>query len=46
MVLTDEISKAWSGMTTKEYNGQKVITSDNAERLNPMKDLLEGFIEE
>lgn len=107
-ILTDEISKAWSGMTTKEYKnykglkkenlrdnmsdmelvltmlseattteiekqknpqtfgehkdaarsggevagvarkeveartGQKVITSDNAERLNPMKDLLEG----
>ena len=107
-ILTDEISKAWSGMTTKEYKnykglkkenlrdnmsdlelvltmlseattteiekqknpktfaehkevaksggeaagvarkaveertGRKVITSDNAERLNPMKDLLEG----
>ncbi len=110
-ILTDEISKAWSGMTTKEYKnykglkkenlrdnmsdmelvltmlseattteiekqrnpknfdehkeaarsggevagvarreveartGQKVITSENAERLNPMKDLLEGIIE-
>ena len=107
-ILTDEISKAWSGMTTKEYKqfkglkkenlrdnmsdlelvltmlseattteiekqknpktlkehkdaaksggetagiaraaieertGQKVITSDNATKLNPMKDLLEG----
>ncbi|MBR3252504.1 Bro-N domain-containing protein [Candidatus Saccharibacteria bacterium] len=106
-ILTDEISKAWSGMTTKEYKnlkglkkenlrdnmsdmelvltmlseatatemekknnpktleehkavaksggevagvarkaveektGKKVISSDNAERLNPMKDLLE-----
>lgn len=111
-ILTDEISKAWSGMTTKEYKnykglkkenlrdnmsdlelvltmlseattteiekqkdpktleehkeaarsggeaagiarkaveertGRKVITSDNAERLNPMKDLLEGLAEE
>ena len=111
-ILTDEISKAWSGMTTKEYKhykglkkenlrdnmsdlelvltmlseattteiekqkdpktfeehkeaarsggeaagiarkaveertGRKVITSDNAERLNPMKDLLEGLVEE
>ena len=110
-ILTDEISKAWSGMTTKEYKnykglkkeslrdnmsdlelvltmlseattteiekqknpktfeehrgiaksggeaagiarkaveertGRKVITSDNAERLNPMKDLIEGLIE-
>lgn len=110
-ILTDEISKAWSGMTTKEYKtfkglkkenlrdnmsdlelvltmlseattteiekqkqpktfeehrgvaksggevagiarkaveartGKKVITSDNAERLNPMKDLIEGLIE-
>lgn len=110
-ILTDEISKAWSGMTTKEYKkykglkkenlrdnmsdlelvltmlseatttemekqrnpktfaehkeiaksggeaagiarkaveertGQKVITADNAERLNPMKDLLEGIID-
>lgn len=109
--MTDEISKAWSGMTTKEYKnfkglkkenlrdnmsdmelvltmlseattaeiekqkdpktfeehkeaaksggevagvarkeveartGQKVITGENAERLNPMKDLLEGVIE-
>lgn len=109
-ILTDEISKAWSGMTTKEYKnlkglkkenlrdnmsdmelvltmlseatttemekknnpktleehkvaaksggevagvarkaveektGKKVITSNNAERLNPMKDLLEGEI--
>ena len=25
--------------------GKKVITSDNAERLNPMKDLIEGLIE-
>ncbi|MBR2658605.1 Bro-N domain-containing protein [Candidatus Saccharibacteria bacterium] len=112
-ILTDEISKAWSGMTTREYKnlkglrkgnlrdnmsdmelvltmlseatttelekqnnpktldehkkwaksggevagvarkevetrtGKKIITSNNAERLNPMKDLLEGnFIEE
>lgn len=112
-ILTDEISKAWSGMTTKEYKqfkglkkenlrdnmsdlelvltmlseattteiekqknpktliehkdaaksggetagiarkaieertGQKVITSKNAEKLNPMKDLLEGnYIQE
>ena len=111
-ILTDEISKAWSGMTTKEYKnykglkkenlrdnmsdlelvltmlseattteiekqqnpktfeehrgaaksggeaagvarkaveertGRKVITSDSAERLNPMKDLLEGIAEE
>lgn len=111
-ILTDEISKAWSGMTTKEYKnykglkkenlrdnmsdlelvltmlseattteiekqqdpktfeehkdaaksggeaagiarkaveertGRKVITSNNAERLNPMKDLLEGLAEE
>lgn len=111
-ILTDEISKAWSGMTTKKYKnykglkkenlrdnmsdlelvltmlseattteiekqknpktfaehkeaaksggeaagvarkaveertGRKVITSDSAERLNPMKDLLEGAIEE
>lgn len=111
-ILTDEISKAWSGMTTKEYKnykglkkenlrdnmsdlelvltmlseattteiekqqnpktfeehkdaaksggeaagiarraveertGKKVITSDNAERLNPMKDLLEGVVGE
>ena len=110
-ILTDEISKAWSGMTTKEYKnykrlkkenlrdnmsdlelvltmlseattteiekqkkpktfeehkeiarsggeaagiarkaveartGKKVITSDNAERLNPMRDLIEGLIE-
>lgn len=110
-ILTDEISRAWSGMTTKEYKkykglkkenlrdnmsdlelvltmlseatttemekqrnpktfaehkkiaksggeaagiarkaveertGQKVITADNAERLNPMKDLLEGIID-
>ena len=110
-ILTDEISKAWSGMTTKEYKnykglkkenlrdnmsdlelvltmlseattteiekqknpktfeehreiaksggeaagiarkaveertGREVITSDNAERLNPMKDLIEGLIE-
>ena len=110
-ILTDEISKAWSGMTTKEYKnykglkkenlrdnmsdlelvltmlseattteiekqknpqtfaehkeaaksggeaagvarkavedrtGQQVITPNNAERLNPMKDLLEGAIE-
>lgn len=110
-ILTDEISKAWSGMTTKEYKnykglkkenlrdnmsdlelvltmlseattteiekqkkpktfeehkeiarsggeaagiarkaveartGKKVITSDDAERLNPMKDLIEGLIE-
>lgn len=45
-VLTDEISKAWSGMTTIETRtGKKVITSDNAERLNPMKDLIEGLIE-
>ncbi|MDO4747256.1 MAG: BRO family protein [Candidatus Saccharibacteria bacterium] len=110
-ILTDEISKAWSGMTTKEYKnykglkkenlrdnmsdlelvltmlseattteiekqknpktfeehreiaksggeaagiarkaveertGRKVITSDNAERLNPMKDLIEGLNE-
>lgn len=109
-ILTDEISKAWSGMTTKEYKnykglkkenlrdnmsdmelvltmlseattteiekqrnpkkfeehkkaaksggevagvarreveartGQKVITSESAERLNPLKDLLEGDI--
>lgn len=111
-ILTDEISMAWSGMTTKEYKhykglkkenlrdnmsdlelvltmlseattteiekqkdpktleehkeaarsggeaagiarkaveertGRKVITSDNAERLNPMRDLLEGLAEE
>ncbi|MBR2840049.1 hypothetical protein IKE82_01835 [Candidatus Saccharibacteria bacterium] len=111
-ILTDEISKAWSGMTTKEYKnykglkkenlrdnmsdlelvltmlseatateiekqknpqtleehrqvaksggeaagvarravekrtGRKVITSDDAEKLNPMKDLLEGIIDE
>ena len=111
-ILTDEISKAWSGMTTKEYKnykglkkenlrdnmsdlelvltmlseattteiekqknpqtleehrqvaksggeaagvarkaveartGQKVITSDNAEKLNPMKDLIGGSLEE
>ena len=110
-ILTDERSRAWSGMTTKEYKkykglkkenlrdnmsdlelvltmlseatttemekqrnpktfaehkkiaksggeaagiarkaveertGQKVITADNAERLNPMKDLLEGIID-
>ena len=110
-ILTDEISRAWSGMTTKEYKkykglkkenlrdnmsdlelvltmlseatttemekqrnpktfaehkkiaksggeaagiarkaveeqkGKKVITADNAERLNPMKDLLEGIID-
>ena len=110
-ILTDEISRAWSGMTTKEYKkykglkkenlrdnmsdlelvltmlseatttemekqrnpktfaehkkiaksggeaagiarkaveertGQKVVTADNAERLNPMKDLLEGIID-
>lgn len=110
-ILTDEIFRAWSGMTTKEYKkykglkkenlrdnmsdlelvltmlseatttemekqrnpktfaehkeiaksggeaagiarkaveectGQKVITADNAERLNPMKDLLEGIID-
>ena len=110
-ILTDEISKAWSGMTTKEYKnykglrkenlrdnmsdlelvltmlseattteiekqknpktfeehkeiaksggeaagiareaveertGRQVITSNNAERLNPMKDLIEGLIE-
>ena len=110
-ILTDEISRAWSGMTTKEYKkykglkkenlrdnmsdlelvltmlseatttemekqrnpktfaehkkiaksggeaagiarkaveertGQKVITADNAERLNPMKALLEGIID-
>ena len=110
-ILTDEISKAWSGMTTNEYKnykglkkenlrdnmsdlelvltmlseattteiekqkkpktfeehkeiarsggeaagiarkaveartGKKVITSDDAERLNPMKDLIEGLIE-
>ena len=110
-ILTDEISRAWSGMTTKEYKkykglkkenlrdnmsdlelvltmlseatttemekqrnpktfaehkkiaksggeaagiarkaveertGHKVITADNAERLNPMKDLLEGIID-
>lgn len=110
-ILTDEISKAWSGMTTKEYKdykglkkenlrdnmsdlelvltmlseattteiekqknpktfeehreiaksggeaagvarraveertGRKVITSDNVERLNPMKDLIEGLNE-
>lgn len=111
-ILTDEISKAWSGMTTKEYKnykglkkenlrdnmsdmelvltmlseattaeiekrddprcfeehkrvaksggevagiarkaveertGQRVVVSDNAEKLNPMKDLIEGFVEE
>lgn len=110
-ILTDEISKAWSGMTTKEYKkykglkkenlrdnmsdlelvltmlseatttelekkkeprnfqehrevarsggevagvarvavekktGQKVITREGAERLNPIKDILDGMIE-
>lgn len=29
----------------EERTGRKVITSDNAERLNPMKDLIEGIIE-
>ena len=29
----------------EERTGRKVITSDNAERLNPMKDLIEGLIE-
>lgn len=111
-ILTDEISKAWSGMTTKEYKdykglkkenlrdnmsdlelvltmlseattteiekqknpktfeehkeaaksggeaagvarkaveertGRKVIVAENAERLNPMKDLIEGLVGE
>ena len=29
----------------EERTGQKVITADNAEKLNPMKDLLEGIID-
>ena len=29
----------------EERTGRRVITSDNAERLNPMKDLIEGLVE-
>ena len=40
-ILTDEISKAWTGMTTR--TGRPVITSKNAHELNRiLPDLLEG----